>query len=127
MSGCNGAVSVQVVYENGTLKLSDVQKGMDEGAYVCSVLIQPQLFITQTVYVTVKGPSRGIVGVFHELKWTVVSERRAKHNSMHVLMFSPGVNDIILLNGEYTEKEIIHGAVFHISRALFNLVDGEKI
>lgn len=48
-------MSVQVVYENGTLKLSDVQKGMDEGAYVCSVLIQPQLFITQTVYVTVKG------------------------------------------------------------------------
>lgn len=50
-------MSVQVVYENGTLKLSDVQKGMDEGAYVCSVLIQPQLFITQTVYVTVKGQS----------------------------------------------------------------------
>ncbi|XP_056138796.1 cell adhesion molecule DSCAML1 [Lampris incognitus] len=46
----------QVVYENGTLKLSDVQKGMDEGAYVCSVLIQPQLFITQTIYVTVKVP-----------------------------------------------------------------------
>uniref|UniRef100_A0A3Q2G055 Down syndrome cell adhesion molecule like 1 n=1 Tax=Cyprinodon variegatus TaxID=28743 RepID=A0A3Q2G055_CYPVA len=46
----------QVVFENGTLKLSDVQKGMDEGAYVCSVLIQPQLFITQTVYVTVKVP-----------------------------------------------------------------------
>lgn len=52
-------MSVQVVYENGTLKLSDVQKGMDEGAYVCSVLIQPQLFITQTVYVTVKGQSQG--------------------------------------------------------------------
>lgn len=51
--------SAQVVYENGTLKLSDVQKGMDEGAYVCSVLIQPQLFITQTVYVTVKGQSQG--------------------------------------------------------------------
>ncbi|CAF97469.1 unnamed protein product, partial [Tetraodon nigroviridis] len=46
----------QVVFENGTLKLSDVQKGMDEGAYVCSVLIQPQLFITQTIYVTVKVP-----------------------------------------------------------------------
>lgn len=45
----------QVVYENGTLKLSDVQKGMDEGAYQCSVLIQPQLSISQTVYVTVKG------------------------------------------------------------------------
>lgn len=54
-------VSVQVVYENGTLKLSDVQKGMDEGAYVCSVLIQPQLFITQTVYVTVKGQSRRVM------------------------------------------------------------------
>lgn len=49
--------SSQVVFENGTLKLSDVQKGMDEGAYVCSVLIQPQLFITQTIYVTVKGQS----------------------------------------------------------------------
>lgn len=49
--------SAQVVFENGTLKLSDVQKGMDEGAYVCSVLIQPQLFITQTIYVTVKGQS----------------------------------------------------------------------
>lgn len=50
----------QVVYENGTLKLSDVQKGMDEGAYVCSVLIQPQLSISQSVYVTVKGQgSRG--------------------------------------------------------------------
>ncbi|XP_048837353.1 Down syndrome cell adhesion molecule-like protein 1 homolog isoform X1 [Brienomyrus brachyistius] len=46
----------QVVYENGTLKLSDVQKGMDEGAYVCSVLIQPQLSISESVYVTVKVP-----------------------------------------------------------------------
>uniref|UniRef100_A0A8C9T557 DS cell adhesion molecule like 1 n=1 Tax=Scleropages formosus TaxID=113540 RepID=A0A8C9T557_SCLFO len=46
----------QVVYENGTLKLSDVQKGMDEGAYVCSVLIQPQIYIRQNVYVTVKVP-----------------------------------------------------------------------
>ncbi|XP_062408479.1 cell adhesion molecule DSCAML1 [Sardina pilchardus] len=46
----------QMVYENGTLKLSDVQKGMDEGAYLCSVLISPQVFITQTVYVTVKVP-----------------------------------------------------------------------
>ena len=54
-------VSVQVVYENGTLKLSDVQKGMDEGAYVCSVLIQPQLFITQTVYITVKGQLQVII------------------------------------------------------------------
>lgn len=52
-------MSVQVVFENGTLKLSDVQKGMDEGAYVCSVLIQPQLFIRQIVYVTVKGQSPG--------------------------------------------------------------------
>uniref|UniRef100_A0A8C2FIB1 Down syndrome cell adhesion molecule like 1 n=1 Tax=Cyprinus carpio TaxID=7962 RepID=A0A8C2FIB1_CYPCA len=46
----------QVVYENGTLKLSDVQKGADEGSYLCSVLIQPQLSISQTVYVTVKVP-----------------------------------------------------------------------
>lgn len=45
----------QVVYENGTLRLSDVQKGMDEGTYLCSVLIQPQTSIDQTVHVTVKG------------------------------------------------------------------------
>ncbi|NWJ09599.1 DSCL1 protein, partial [Crypturellus undulatus] len=46
----------QVVFENGTLKLMDVQKGMDEGEYVCSVLIQPQLSISQSVHVTVKVP-----------------------------------------------------------------------
>lgn len=45
----------QVVFENGTLKLSDVQKGMDEGEYLCSVLIQPQLSISQSVHVAVKG------------------------------------------------------------------------
>ncbi|XP_069470565.1 cell adhesion molecule DSCAML1 isoform X2 [Ambystoma mexicanum] len=45
----------QVVFENGTLKLVDVQKGMDEGEYLCSVLIQPQLSISESVYVTVKG------------------------------------------------------------------------
>lgn len=55
--GTVNAAFVQVVFENGTLKLSDVQKGMDEGAYICSVLIQPQLFIKQTVFVTVKGRS----------------------------------------------------------------------
>lgn len=42
-------------------------------------------------------------------------------------VFSQGGNDIILLNGEYSEKEIIPRAVFHIRRALFNLVDEEKI
>ncbi|NXI78575.1 DSCL1 protein, partial [Rhipidura dahli] len=46
----------QVVFENGTLKLMDVQKGMDEGEYLCSVLIQPQLSISQSVHVTVKVP-----------------------------------------------------------------------
>uniref|UniRef100_A0A8D0GKD0 DS cell adhesion molecule like 1 n=1 Tax=Sphenodon punctatus TaxID=8508 RepID=A0A8D0GKD0_SPHPU len=46
----------QVVFENGTLKLTDVQKGMDEGEYLCSVLIQPQLSISQSVHVTVKVP-----------------------------------------------------------------------
>ncbi|XP_028664324.1 LOW QUALITY PROTEIN: cell adhesion molecule DSCAML1 [Erpetoichthys calabaricus] len=46
----------QFVYENGTLKLTDVQKGMDEGEYVCSVLIQQQLSISQSVHVTVKVP-----------------------------------------------------------------------
>lgn len=63
-------MSVQVVYENGTLKLSDVQKGMDEGAYVCSVLIQPQLFITQTVYVTVKGKSQRSQ-LWNSSRWSV--------------------------------------------------------
>ncbi|XP_069038519.1 cell adhesion molecule DSCAML1 isoform X1 [Lepisosteus oculatus] len=46
----------QMVYDNGTLKLMDVQKGMDEGEYLCSVLIQPQLSISQSVHVTVKVP-----------------------------------------------------------------------
>uniref|UniRef100_A0A8C4L8M8 Cell adhesion molecule DSCAML1 n=1 Tax=Equus asinus asinus TaxID=83772 RepID=A0A8C4L8M8_EQUAS len=46
----------QVVFENGTLKLTDVQKGMDEGEYLCSVLIQPQLSISQSVHVAVKVP-----------------------------------------------------------------------
>lgn len=45
----------QVVFENGTLRLTDVQKGADEGTYLCSVLIQPQMSINQTVHVTVKG------------------------------------------------------------------------
>ncbi|KAJ3589441.1 hypothetical protein NHX12_010286 [Muraenolepis orangiensis] len=46
----------QVVFENGTLRLTDVQKGADEGTYLCSVLIQPQLSINQTVHVSVKVP-----------------------------------------------------------------------
>lgn len=49
----------QVVFENGTLKLTDVQKGMDEGEYLCSVLIQPQLSISQSVHVVVKGRPPG--------------------------------------------------------------------
>lgn len=53
----------QVVFENGTLKLMDVQKGMDEGEYLCSVLIQPQLSISQSVHVTVKGERVGIARV----------------------------------------------------------------
>lgn len=48
----------QVVFENGTLRLTDVQKGADEGTYLCSVLIQPQVSINQTVHVTVKGRGR---------------------------------------------------------------------
>lgn len=48
----------QVVFENGTLRLTDVQKGADEGTYLCSVLIQPQVSINQTVHVTVKGNKR---------------------------------------------------------------------
>ncbi|XP_038635043.1 Down syndrome cell adhesion molecule-like protein 1 homolog [Scyliorhinus canicula] len=46
----------QAVFENGTLKLMDVQKGMDEGEYVCSVLVQQQLSISQRVHVAVKVP-----------------------------------------------------------------------
>ncbi|RXM96448.1 Down syndrome cell adhesion molecule-like [Acipenser ruthenus] len=41
---------------NGTLKVSDVQKDVDEGAYTCNVLVQPQLSTSQSVYVTVKVP-----------------------------------------------------------------------
>lgn len=40
---------------NGTLKLFDVQKDVDEGEYTCNVLVQPQLSTHQSVYVTVKG------------------------------------------------------------------------
>lgn len=40
---------------NGTLKLFDVQKDVDEGEYMCNVLVQPQLSTHQSVYVTVKG------------------------------------------------------------------------
>lgn len=82
-------MSVQVVYENGTLKLSDVQKGMDEGAYVCSVLIQPQLFITQTVYVTVKGKLQ--VSAFRHSVWgcyfpTTDSYRSLKTYIAHMML-----------------------------------------
>lgn len=44
---------------NGTLKLSDVQKEVDEGEYTCNVLVQPQLSTSQSVHVTVKGKSHG--------------------------------------------------------------------
>lgn len=40
---------------NGTLKLLNVQKELDEGEYSCHVLVQPQLFKNQSVHVTVKG------------------------------------------------------------------------
>lgn len=55
----------QVVFENGTLRLTDVQKGADEGTYLCSVLIQPQVSINQTVHVTVKGKCEGKGGFSH--------------------------------------------------------------
>ncbi|KFO28111.1 Down syndrome cell adhesion molecule [Fukomys damarensis] len=49
----------QVAFENnGTLKLSDVQKEVDEGEYTCNVLVQPQLSTSQSVHVTVKDFSR---------------------------------------------------------------------
>ncbi|KAM4699565.1 cell adhesion molecule DSCAM isoform 2-T2 [Discoglossus pictus] len=47
----------QVAFENnGTLKLSDVQKDADDGEYTCNVLVQPQLSTSQSVHVTVKVP-----------------------------------------------------------------------
>ncbi|XP_029434880.1 Down syndrome cell adhesion molecule isoform X2 [Rhinatrema bivittatum] len=47
----------QVAFENnGTLKLSDVQKNVDEGEYTCNVLVQPQLSTSQSVHVAVKVP-----------------------------------------------------------------------
>ncbi|KAM7413084.1 hypothetical protein PAMA_020458 [Pampus argenteus] len=79
----------QVVYENGTLKLSDVQKGMDEGAYVCSVLIQPQLFITQTVYVTVKDVRAAKSKISSQ--WTLAdpkflpSRKQGEYGKLHIL------------------------------------------
>lgn len=45
----------QRAFENGTLKLFDVQKDVDEGEYTCNVLVQPQLSTHQSVYITVKG------------------------------------------------------------------------
>ncbi|XP_065117105.1 Down syndrome cell adhesion molecule a isoform X1 [Paramisgurnus dabryanus] len=41
---------------NGTLKLLNVQKELDEGEYSCHVLVQPQLFRNQSVHITVKVP-----------------------------------------------------------------------
>uniref|UniRef100_A0AAR2J4L7 Cell adhesion molecule DSCAM n=1 Tax=Pygocentrus nattereri TaxID=42514 RepID=A0AAR2J4L7_PYGNA len=41
---------------NGTLKLLNVQKELDEGEYACHVLVQPQVFKNQSVYITVKVP-----------------------------------------------------------------------
>lgn len=40
---------------NGTLKLLNVQKELDEGEYSCHVLVQPQLIKNQSVHITVKG------------------------------------------------------------------------
>ncbi|XP_011373613.1 Down syndrome cell adhesion molecule, partial [Pteropus vampyrus] len=52
----------QVAFENnGTLKLSDVQKEVDEGEYTCNVLVQPQLSTSQSVHVTVKVPPKFVV------------------------------------------------------------------
>ncbi|XP_030648150.1 Down syndrome cell adhesion molecule a [Chanos chanos] len=41
---------------NGTLKLLNVQKELDEGEYACHVQVQPQVFKNQSVHVTVKVP-----------------------------------------------------------------------
>ncbi|KAA0704197.1 Down syndrome cell adhesion molecule -like protein [Triplophysa tibetana] len=41
---------------NGTLKLLNVQKELDEGEYSCHVLVQPQLIKNQSVHITVKVP-----------------------------------------------------------------------
>ena len=43
---------------NGTLKLYDVQKDVDEGEYTCSVLVSPSLSTSQSVHISVKGTVR---------------------------------------------------------------------
>ena len=40
---------------NGTLKLSNVQKSADEGEYTCRVQVHPDLEISKSLHVTVKG------------------------------------------------------------------------
>lgn len=51
---------------NGTLKLLNVQKELDEGEYSCHVLVQPQLFRNQSVHITVKGRDLKHLKVFNE-------------------------------------------------------------
>ncbi|XP_062407788.1 cell adhesion molecule DSCAM-like [Sardina pilchardus] len=41
---------------NGTLKLSNVQKSADEGEYTCRVQVHPDLEISKSLHVTVKEP-----------------------------------------------------------------------
>ncbi|XP_028817539.1 Down syndrome cell adhesion molecule homolog isoform X1 [Denticeps clupeoides] len=41
---------------NGTLKLSNVQKNVDEGEYTCKVQVHPDLEISKHLHVTVKEP-----------------------------------------------------------------------
>ncbi|XP_075908015.1 cell adhesion molecule DSCAM-like isoform X2 [Petromyzon marinus] len=46
----------QSVYANGTLRLSEAQKGQDEGEYVCSVLVQPQHSIHASTHLGLRVP-----------------------------------------------------------------------
>lgn len=78
----------QVAFENnGTLKLSDVQKEVDEGEYTCNVLVQPQLSTSQSVHVTVKGNpvlflvSTPLTASPQPLQWAV-SEPRYRGSSL---------------------------------------------
>ncbi|KAF2985334.1 hypothetical protein EK904_001744 [Melospiza melodia maxima] len=57
----------QVAFENnGTLKLSDVQKEVDEGEYTCNVLVQPQLSTSQSVHPDKTNPA--VTGIEIETK-----------------------------------------------------------
>lgn len=66
---------------NGTLKLFDVQKDVDEGEYMCNVLVQPQLSTHQSVYVTVKG--------MEPLLFLVTLHKTPHHKPIKIIHYTP--------------------------------------